>query len=120
MGEARDQNGCTPLMFAVANGDEAVSRTLLVSEANVGAKDFEGRMPMDYAINFGHDKIVRMLRSAGGVSSNEDSQEDELETQAKPASQTHASSECINPFSSNAAAEASLEAGEEEIPGPDE
>merc|ERR1712217_595886 len=112
MGEARDQNGCTPLMFAVANGDEAVTRTLLVSEANVSATDFEGRMPLDYAVNFGHDKLVKMLKSAGAVSSNEDSQEDELETQAKPAAQTHASSECLNPFSSNTPGDATIEAGE--------
>merc|ERR1712187_1042994 len=89
-----------------------MGRTLLVSEANVSAKDFEGRMPMDYAVNFGHDKLVKMLRSAGAVSSNEDSQEDELETQAKPAAQAHASSECLNPFASNTAAEATIEAGE--------
>ena len=33
--EARDHNGCTALMFAVANGNEAVTRRLILAQANV-------------------------------------------------------------------------------------
>ncbi|CAE7213566.1 unnamed protein product [Symbiodinium pilosum] len=33
--EARDHNGCTPLMFAVANGNEAITRRLILAQANV-------------------------------------------------------------------------------------
>merc|ERR1711920_926807 len=89
--EARDQNGCTPLMFAVANGDEAVARSLLVSEARVDVQDFEGQMPLDYAPNFGYTKIADMIRTAGGKASA-------LETQTDTKAQT--SSECTNPFTS--------------------
>jgi len=63
--EGRDHNGCTALMFAVANGDEAVTRSLLTAQANVNVQDFEGRMPLDYAQNFGHHKLATLLKAAG-------------------------------------------------------
>mmetsp|Transcript_94100 Transcript_94100/g.206089 ORF Transcript_94100/g.206089 Transcript_94100/m.206089 type:complete len:1250 (+) Transcript_94100:224-3973(+) len=66
--EARDHNGCTALMFAVANGDIGVTRVLLKSQANVNVKDFEGHRPLDYAINFDHEDIAQLLIEAGGVS----------------------------------------------------
>jgi len=63
--EGRDHNGCTALMFAVANGDEPVTMTLLKAQANVNVQDFEGRMPLDYALNFGHQRLATLLRNAG-------------------------------------------------------
>merc|ERR1712050_9570 len=56
--EARDHNGCTALMFAVASGEESIVTTLINSIAHVNVKDFEGHMPLDYALNFGHDNLV--------------------------------------------------------------
>jgi len=65
--EARDHNGCTALMFAVANGDEAVVTTLLSNHANVNVRDFEGHTPLDYATNFGHTGLSKTLRSYGAT-----------------------------------------------------
>merc|ERR1711879_963926 len=63
--EARDHNGCTALVFAVANGDEAVAQRLISAQANVNVKDFEGHKPLDYAINFGHADMIKILKNAG-------------------------------------------------------
>merc|ERR1712217_352321 len=69
-------------MFAVANGDEAVAQRLLAAKANVNVKDFEGHMPLDYAINFCHTKLVEMLKDAGAVGH-------ESEDEPEPASPTN-------------------------------
>mmetsp|Transcript_4059 Transcript_4059/g.15146 ORF Transcript_4059/g.15146 Transcript_4059/m.15146 type:complete len:1253 (-) Transcript_4059:32-3790(-) len=66
--KARDHNGCCALMFAVANGDVGVTQELLKAQAEVNAKDFEGHRPLDYAINFEHDHIAKLLGDLGGVS----------------------------------------------------
>lgn len=65
--EARDHNGCTALMFSVANGEAYVTQELLRAMANVNVKDFEGHRPLDYAVNFEHTHIERMLREHGGT-----------------------------------------------------
>eukprot|EP00929_Paragymnodinium_shiwhaense_P115933 TRINITY_DN8509_c0_g4_i1.p1 TRINITY_DN8509_c0_g4~~TRINITY_DN8509_c0_g4_i1.p1 ORF type:complete len:1229 (+),score=336.65 TRINITY_DN8509_c0_g4_i1:129-3689(+) len=70
--EARDHNGCTALMFAVANGDDAVTNTLLAANANVNVKDFEGHTPLDYATNFGHTDLVQVLRTHGARGEDSD------------------------------------------------
>eukprot|EP00429_Kryptoperidinium_foliaceum_P047131 CAMPEP_0176106506 /NCGR_PEP_ID=MMETSP0120_2-20121206/53448_1 /TAXON_ID=160619 /ORGANISM="Kryptoperidinium foliaceum, Strain CCMP 1326" /LENGTH=1202 /DNA_ID=CAMNT_0017440629 /DNA_START=57 /DNA_END=3665 /DNA_ORIENTATION=+ len=75
--EARDHNGCTALMFAVANGDEAVAKRLLTAQANVNVKDFEGHMPLDYARNFKHEVMVKMLIAAGAVSAEDDDDDED-------------------------------------------
>lgn len=62
--EARDGNGCTPLMFAVANGDEAVARYLLESKANVLISDSEGHTSLDYAQDFELKGLVEILERA--------------------------------------------------------
>eukprot|EP00428_Durinskia_dybowskii_P019617 CAMPEP_0170217242 /NCGR_PEP_ID=MMETSP0116_2-20130129/8283_1 /TAXON_ID=400756 /ORGANISM="Durinskia baltica, Strain CSIRO CS-38" /LENGTH=1246 /DNA_ID=CAMNT_0010467869 /DNA_START=69 /DNA_END=3809 /DNA_ORIENTATION=+ len=83
--EARDHNGCTALMFAVANGDLICTRNLLTHQANVNVKDFEGHRPLDYAINFGHDEIVKLLRAEGAMGCNgEEAEEEEGEAAAEP------------------------------------
>mmetsp|Transcript_96986 Transcript_96986/g.278680 ORF Transcript_96986/g.278680 Transcript_96986/m.278680 type:complete len:1237 (-) Transcript_96986:58-3768(-) len=66
--KARDHNGCCALMFAVANGDVGVTQELLKAQADVNEKDFEGHRPLDYAINFAHDHIAKLLGDLGGVS----------------------------------------------------
>merc|ERR1712217_716571 len=73
--EARDHNGCTALMFAVANGDESVAATLVMSRANVNVKDFEGHMPLDYAMNFGHENLAQLLKDAGAYGIFEEDQD---------------------------------------------
>ncbi|CAK0837833.1 unnamed protein product [Prorocentrum cordatum] len=66
--EARDHNGCTPLMFAVANGDQRVVQRLVTAQANLNVKDFEGHTCLDYATNFGHTELFVMLKQCGAVS----------------------------------------------------
>lgn len=56
---SRDQNGCTPLMFAVANGNEAVSRRLILALADVNGYDFESQSGLGYAKN--NQKLVALL-----------------------------------------------------------
>jgi ankyrin repeat protein len=79
--EARDHNGCTPLMFAVANGDAQVARVLLEGDPNqpgsgaqVNVKDYEGHTPLDYAKNFGYEELVTLLKDFNAV--DEDPEED--------------------------------------------
>ncbi|CAK0814175.1 unnamed protein product [Prorocentrum cordatum] len=67
--EARDHNGCTPLMFAVANGAEDIAQMLLETKANVNVADFEGLTPMDYATNFDNESLKKLLTNAGGKQS---------------------------------------------------
>lgn len=59
-------------MFAVANGEETVAQCLLAAQANVNVKDFEGRMPLDYATAFGHKELAKMLRDAGADGNESD------------------------------------------------
>jgi len=70
--EARDHNGCTALMFAVANGDDAATRTLLEAQANINVKDYEGHTPLDYAVNFGHEEVAVLLKSHGAEGEDSD------------------------------------------------
>lgn len=67
--EARDHNGCTALMFAVANGDACVTQTLIAAGANVNVKYFEGHSLCDYALSFGYMDLVGMLEAAGAMAS---------------------------------------------------
>jgi len=64
--EARDHNGCTPLMFAVANGSEDVAQLMLEARANVNVADFEGLTPLDYAHKSGNEVLQKLLANAGG------------------------------------------------------
>jgi len=70
--EARDHNGCTALMFAVANGDDISARILLEANANVNLKDYEGHSPLDYAVNFNHEDVTQLLRSHGAEGEDSD------------------------------------------------
>eukprot|EP00927_Polykrikos_kofoidii_P084751 TRINITY_DN9024_c0_g1_i1.p1 TRINITY_DN9024_c0_g1~~TRINITY_DN9024_c0_g1_i1.p1 ORF type:complete len:1293 (+),score=335.19 TRINITY_DN9024_c0_g1_i1:146-3880(+) len=76
--EARDHNGCTALMFAVANGSEAVVRSLIAAYANVNVKDFEGQTPMNYALTFGHSNLAQLLKDAGARCLEEDNEDTQV------------------------------------------
>merc|ERR1711957_1020159 len=73
--EARDHNGCTALMFAVANGDTSVVKRLLTNAANPNTRDFEGHTPLDYAKNFGHQIMGDLLKNAGAIDDDSDNEE---------------------------------------------
>lgn len=78
--EARDHNGCTALFFAVANGDEAVTKALLSAQANVNVCDYEGKSIFDYAWNFGHANLVDLLTE----SENQQQDKEKKEPDDKP------------------------------------
>merc|ERR1719265_1345747 len=63
--DARDHNGCTPLMFAAGGGNIDVAQLLLDSHACVNKKDFEGNSPLDYANNFYNRELARLLKEYG-------------------------------------------------------
>eukprot|EP00429_Kryptoperidinium_foliaceum_P036988 CAMPEP_0176166836 /NCGR_PEP_ID=MMETSP0120_2-20121206/85336_1 /TAXON_ID=160619 /ORGANISM="Kryptoperidinium foliaceum, Strain CCMP 1326" /LENGTH=388 /DNA_ID=CAMNT_0017504405 /DNA_START=23 /DNA_END=1185 /DNA_ORIENTATION=- len=62
--ECRDGNGCTPLMAAVANGDEAVARCILECRADVSVRDSEGQTCVDLAVGFEYKELAQLLREA--------------------------------------------------------
>lgn len=63
---ARDLNGCTALMLAVATGDLQSTRFLLGVGANANIKDYEGHTPLDYAKAFTKDQeLIALLQSYG-------------------------------------------------------
>lgn len=74
--EARDHNGCTALMFAVANGEHGVAKALVEASANVNVRDFEGHTPLDYASNLGHPELANFLRSEGAIGESLESDEE--------------------------------------------
>merc|ERR1711920_1156903 len=70
--EGRDHNGCTPLMFTVANGDVDVAKVMMEARANINAKDFEGHTPLDYASHFGHAELMQVIKDLGGEGMDEE------------------------------------------------
>lgn len=87
--EARDHNGCTPLMFAVANGNEAITRRLILAQANVNNFDYENHSCLNYATQFNQHKLVSLLKRAGArdkLSLDDDEEEEEEPEGTTPAS----------------------------------
>lgn len=79
--ETRDHNGCTALMFAVANGNEAITRRLILAQANVNNFDYENHSCLNYALQFNQTKLVGLLKKAGAMDKlsldDEDEEEDD-------------------------------------------
>mmetsp|Transcript_36680 Transcript_36680/g.84390 ORF Transcript_36680/g.84390 Transcript_36680/m.84390 type:complete len:1127 (-) Transcript_36680:98-3478(-) len=76
--EGRDHNGVTPLMFAVANGDLAMTEVLLRSNANPNVRDYEGHMPLDYANNFNRIDVAALLKQSGARSEKDDEDDERV------------------------------------------
>lgn len=55
--EIRDNNGATPLMLAVLNGNHQIVEALLIAKADPNARDKDGCTPFMYAAPFGFDDI---------------------------------------------------------------
>jgi len=56
----------TALLGAATTGSEEIVRLLLAKGADVGAQDWEGDTPLDWARLRGETPIVKLLRQAGG------------------------------------------------------
>jgi len=54
-------SGCTPLHWAAHFGHEAVVRLLLENNADIEARDNDGRTPLHWAAARGHEAVVRLL-----------------------------------------------------------
>merc|ERR1712228_726728 len=52
-------------MFAVANGNEGITRRLVLAQANVNTADYENHSCLSYAKQFGQGKIAQLLKRAG-------------------------------------------------------
>ncbi|RSL81667.1 hypothetical protein CEP52_017150 [Fusarium oligoseptatum] len=59
--DSRDEDGWTPLMFAVARGHEEASTLLLDAKADVSLKDEEGRTALYHAASKGHFETIKIL-----------------------------------------------------------
>jgi ankyrin repeat protein len=57
----RDKYEWTPLLWAAANGREAVLRLLLRHKADVNVKDNHGRTPLSWAAGNGHEIVAQLL-----------------------------------------------------------
>ena len=63
---ATDDTGWAPLHFAVECRDEDCIALLLAHGADVHKANDLGRTPMTYAVYHEHQKIIEMLKQAGG------------------------------------------------------
>jgi len=82
--EARDHNGCSALMFAVANGNEAVTKRLMLAQANVNTADYEGHTCLSYGVQFKQTRIVALLKKMGAREHLNLDDEDEEEDPGSP------------------------------------
>jgi ankyrin repeat protein len=55
----------TALHFAALYGQLDIAAALLTKGANVNEKDADGRTPLDYASQYGHEKVAKLLKSSG-------------------------------------------------------
>jgi ankyrin repeat protein len=76
--DLRDHIGCTPLMFAAANGAEDMAAILLDAGAAINMTDTEGYTAIDYAKSLNQDYMVQFLRERGA-------HEDESDGGSEPA-----------------------------------
>jgi ankyrin repeat protein len=58
---ARDHSGRTPLHWAATLGLMAEAQYLVAHGAGIGARDNDGRIPLDAAIRAGHQELVQLL-----------------------------------------------------------
>jgi len=63
--DTKDENGLTPLHYAVANGHKGVVDLLLV-RAGVNVKSVNNLTPLDLAVSKRHKEIIDLLRKHGG------------------------------------------------------
>jgi len=62
---AKDNNGSTPLHYAVILANMDVIKLLISNGADVNAKDKEGRTPLSWAKDLENNELVDLLRKHG-------------------------------------------------------
>ncbi|QYS94974.1 Kinesin [Trichoderma simmonsii] len=70
--DVEDTSGCTPLLLAVRNSQEAVARLLVMNGATVETGDKSDRTPLSWATEHGHLALVKMLLQKGAAVDTED------------------------------------------------
>jgi ankyrin repeat protein len=63
--DAKDQNGATPIHYAVRNGQGDTVNLLVENEAQVDAKDKDGETPLHSAARGGYTQIAKLLIHKG-------------------------------------------------------
>ena len=63
--EEKDEEGCTPLIYAAIGGHKEVSEYLIDNNAVVNASDAGGCTPLHGAAMLGHIEIIRLLITRG-------------------------------------------------------
>jgi ankyrin repeat protein len=61
----RDEEGATPLHYAVSEGHQEIVKLLIKKGADVHAKDKDGWIPLLYATAEGQEEVVDLLIAAG-------------------------------------------------------
>ncbi len=57
--------GNTPFHIAAINGDITSSKILMKAGARADIENNEGKIPLDYAVQYGHDDLVELMISQG-------------------------------------------------------
>ena len=66
---AKDKIGFTPLLVVTQSGYKEIVELLLAKGADVNAKGWDGRTPVDYAIR--KEETANLLRKHGGKTAEE-------------------------------------------------
>ena len=68
---AKDEDGMTPLHYAVEGGYNEIAELLFDKGANVNAKNENGETPLDVAIQYKQSETADLLRKHGGKTGEE-------------------------------------------------
>ena len=64
--DTKQKYGWTPLHYAVQGGSKEVAELLIAKCADVNAKNFQSKSPLDFAVKYKRTEIADLLRKHGG------------------------------------------------------